>query len=65
LKELDNLDTVIVAASGNQPNAIHDLPTTFLGSGDLPNMIVVGSTDVNCRRARTSGEADWMTTYAP
>jgi hypothetical protein len=68
LQELDKLDTVLVATAGNdgeKRDGIHDYPAKFLEEGSLPNMIVVGSTDVNCRRASRSSHADWMTTYAP
>ena len=70
LLELDGLDTVLVAAAGNE--AIDDVdkqryPSRFLGeSGSgLSNMIVVGATDGNCRKAWFSNAPPWVTTYAP
>jgi hypothetical protein len=68
LKELDSLDTALVTASGNDGRTdptIREYPAKFLGDGDLPNLIVVGATDGNCRRAGWSQYADWMTTWAP
>lgn len=68
LRELDSLDTVLVASSNNfglEEEGILRYPAKFLGDGELPNLIVVGSTDGNCRRTSSSNHADWMTTYAP
>jgi hypothetical protein len=68
LQELDKLDTVLVVAAGNEgkkEDGISQYPAKFLEEGSLPNLIVVGATDVNCRRAMLSSHADWMTTYAP
>lgn len=69
LKELDALDTAVVAISHNYARIsgkeIQHYPAKFLGDGDFPNLIVVGSTDRNGRRASTSMESDWMTTHSP
>ncbi|KAK4040087.1 pectate lyase superfamily protein-domain-containing protein [Parachaetomium inaequale] len=63
---LDKLDTALVASSGNDGyDDIRGYPAKFLGDGVFPNLIVVGSTDGNCRRAGSSNQASWMTTYAP
>ncbi|KAK4247523.1 glucan 1,3-beta-glucosidase [Corynascus novoguineensis] len=70
LQELDQLDTVIVAGAGNNGlnaniKGIDTYPARFLGDGRFPNMIVVGSTNRNCKRVRSSSEENWVTTYAP
>ncbi len=70
LQELDGLDTVLVAAAGNagvDEAADQEYPSRFLEEPGsvLPNMIVVGSTDGNCRKARFSNQPTWLTTYAP
>lgn len=68
LQELDKLDTVVVTGAGNSGQTeagIQIYPARFLGDGALPNLIVVGATDSNCRHASFTNYADWMTTYAP
>jgi len=70
LQELDQLDTVIVVGAGNNGlnkkiKGIDTYPARFLGNGRFPNMIVVGSTNRNCKRVRSSSEESWVTTYAP
>jgi len=66
---VDGLDTAVVVLSHNYARSsgidIQHYPAKFLGDGDLPNLIVVGSTNGNGRRAGSSMESDWMTTYAP
>lgn len=70
LKELDALNAVVCVLShnyarGNDNAEIAHYPAKFLGDGELPNIIVVGSTNGNSRRAGSSMMSDWMTTYAP
>jgi hypothetical protein len=68
LRELDNLDTALVAAAGNNgatEEGVQEYPAKFLETHGFSNLIVVGATDRNCRRADFSSEADWVTTYAP
>jgi hypothetical protein len=68
LRELDKLDTVLVAAAGNKgatEDGVQDYPAKFLETHGFSNLIVVGATDRNCRRALFSSQADWVTTYAP
>lgn len=68
LKELEAMDVAIVAlvynyAKVSNRDIVH-YPAKFLGDGSLPDMIVVGSTNGNGRRAATSMESELMTTYA-
>jgi subtilisin family serine protease len=76
LKRLeDDCGVVLVAAAGNDATGPGQPPTGYpqrfadpsesRNFGHLPNMIVVGATDVNIIRADYSYEAPWITTFGP
>ncbi|EGC45360.1 exo-beta-1,3-glucanase [Histoplasma capsulatum var. duboisii H88] len=71
LVELDSLKVAIVVASGNLASTTPDIdgyPALFGLPGNqyyIPNIIVVGSTDVHGHMSDFSQYADWMTTFAP
>jgi hypothetical protein len=77
LAELDKLETVLVAAAGNRGSTTPEAqgyPSKYLWSENpgypnvdnrLDNMIIVGATDGNGRRAFFGNDPPWLTTYAP
>ncbi|PGG96344.1 hypothetical protein GX51_07874 [Blastomyces parvus] len=71
LVELDGLNVVIVVTTGNDADdtpGINTFPALFAQPGTeyyIPNIIVVGATDIHGHQASFSQYANWMTTFAP